>query len=158
MYITSGVCCWHSPDLISTWIPLLPVSSTATLGLFLLITQSPDLNLLFLCVFVALRRKPVQYERVLSGKPQGPRLYYSNDYLGSVGVHLSAPVRHWLESLLGFIGLEAQTLTEELCSSRVKMEELEQKMTEQDWVIAQLVGDNLDCHRYDILVRQSEWT
>ena len=34
------VCCWHSPDLISTWISLLPVSSTATLGLFLLITQS----------------------------------------------------------------------------------------------------------------------
>ena len=25
-------------------------------------------------------------------------------------MHLSAPVRHWLESLLGFIGLEAQTL------------------------------------------------
>ena len=26
-------------------------------------------------------------------------------------MHLSAPVRNWLESLLGFIGLEAQTLT-----------------------------------------------
>ena len=38
MYITSGVCCWHSPNLISTWISLPPVSSTATLGLFLLIT------------------------------------------------------------------------------------------------------------------------
>ena len=46
-----------------------------------------------------------------SGKPQGPRLYYSNDHLGSVGVHLLAPVQNWLESLLGFIGLEAQTLT-----------------------------------------------
>ena len=46
-----------------------------------------------------------------SGKPQGPRLYYSNDYLESVGVHLSALVRNWLESLPGFIGLEAQTLT-----------------------------------------------
>ena len=58
MYITSVVCCWHSPDLKSTWISLPPVSSTATLGLFLLITQLPDLDLLFLCVFVALRRKP----------------------------------------------------------------------------------------------------
>ena len=54
----SGVCCWHSPDLKSTWITLLPVLSTATLGLFLLITQSPNLDLLFLCVFEALRRKP----------------------------------------------------------------------------------------------------
>ena len=26
-------------------------------------------------------------------------------------MHLSAPVQHWLESLPGFIGLEAQTLT-----------------------------------------------
>ena len=26
-------------------------------------------------------------------------------------MHLLAPVRHWLESLPGFIGLEAQTLT-----------------------------------------------
>ena len=58
VYKMSGVCCWHSPDLKSTWIPLLPVSSTATLGLFLLIIQSPDLDLLFLCVFEALRRKP----------------------------------------------------------------------------------------------------
>ena len=47
-----------------------------------------------------------------SGKPWGPRLYYSNDYLGSVGVHLLAPVQNWLESLPGFIGLGAQTLTE----------------------------------------------
>ena len=37
-----------------------------------------------------------------------------------------------------------EALEEELQSSRVKMTELEQKMTEQDWVIAQLVGDNLD--------------
>ena len=28
-------------------------------------------------------------------------------------MHLSAPVWHWLESLPGFIGLEAQTLTVE---------------------------------------------
>ena len=48
------------PDLISTWISLPPVSSTATLGLFLLITQSPDLNLSTSCVFKALRRKPAQ--------------------------------------------------------------------------------------------------
>ena len=46
-----------------------------------------------------------------SSKPQGLRLYYPNNYLGSVGVHLLALVQHWLESLLGFIGLEAQTLT-----------------------------------------------
>ena len=37
-----------------------------------------------------------------------------------------------------------ETLEEELHSSRGKMAELEQKMMEQDWVIAQLVGDNLD--------------
>ena len=37
-----------------------------------------------------------------------------------------------------------EALEEELQSSRAKMTELEQKMTEQDWVIAQLVGDNLD--------------
>ena len=37
-----------------------------------------------------------------------------------------------------------KALEEELCSSRVKMTELEQKITEQDWVITQLVGDNLD--------------
>ena len=36
-----------------------------------------------------------------------------------------------------------EALEEELQSSRVKMVELEQKLTEQDWVIAQLVGDNL---------------
>ena len=37
-----------------------------------------------------------------------------------------------------------EALEEELQSSRAKMTELEQKMTEQDRVIAQLVGDNLD--------------
>ena len=37
-----------------------------------------------------------------------------------------------------------EALEEELCSSRVKMTEMEQKMTKQDWVIAQLVGDNLN--------------
>ena len=37
-----------------------------------------------------------------------------------------------------------EALEEELCSSRAKMAELELKMTEQDWVIAQLVGDNLE--------------
>ena len=37
-----------------------------------------------------------------------------------------------------------EALEEELCSSRAKMTELEQKMTEQDWVIVQLMGDNLD--------------
>ena len=37
-----------------------------------------------------------------------------------------------------------KALEEELCSSRAKMAELEQKTTEQDWVIAQLVGDNLE--------------
>ena len=37
-----------------------------------------------------------------------------------------------------------KALEEELCSSRAKMMEMEQKMTEQDQVIAQLVGDNLD--------------
>ena len=58
VYMCTGVCCWHSPDLKLTWITLPPVSSTATLGLFLLITQSPDLDLLFLCVFMALKRKP----------------------------------------------------------------------------------------------------
>ena len=46
-----------------------------------------------------------------SGKPWGPRLYYSNDYLENVGVYLVSPVWNWLESLLGFIELEAQTLT-----------------------------------------------
>ena len=39
---------------------------------------------------------------------------------------------------------QIEALEEELQSSRVKMMELEQKLTEQDWVIAQLVGDNLD--------------
>ena len=37
-----------------------------------------------------------------------------------------------------------EVLEEELRSSRSKMAELEQRMMEQDWVIAQLVGDNLD--------------
>ena len=37
-----------------------------------------------------------------------------------------------------------EALEEELCSSRAKMAELELKMTEQDLVIAQLVGDNLE--------------
>ena len=37
-----------------------------------------------------------------------------------------------------------KALKEELHSSKVKMIEMEQKMTEQDHVIAQLVGDNLN--------------
>ena len=37
-----------------------------------------------------------------------------------------------------------EALEEELHSSKVKMVEMEQKMTEQDCIIAQLVGDNLD--------------
>ena len=37
-----------------------------------------------------------------------------------------------------------KALEEELCSSRVKMVEMEQKVTEQDCIIAQLVGDNLN--------------
>ena len=37
-----------------------------------------------------------------------------------------------------------EALEEELCSSRAKMVELEQKMSEQDHIITQLVGDNLD--------------
>ena len=37
-----------------------------------------------------------------------------------------------------------EVLEEELHSSKAKMVEMEQKMTEQDRVIAQLVGDNLD--------------
>ena len=37
-----------------------------------------------------------------------------------------------------------EALEEELRSSKAKMIELEQKTTEQDWVIAQLVGDNLE--------------
>ena len=37
-----------------------------------------------------------------------------------------------------------EALEEELQSSRTKMVEMEQKMTEQDRVISQLVGDNLD--------------
>ena len=37
-----------------------------------------------------------------------------------------------------------EALEEELHSSRAKMVEMEQKITEQDRVIAQLVSDNLD--------------
>ena len=37
-----------------------------------------------------------------------------------------------------------EALEEELCSSRGKVTDLEQRMMEQDQVIAQLVGDNLD--------------
>ena len=37
-----------------------------------------------------------------------------------------------------------EALEEELHSSKAKMVDMEQKMTEQDWVIAQLVSDNLD--------------
>ena len=37
-----------------------------------------------------------------------------------------------------------EALEEELRSSKAKMVEMEQKMTEQDRVITQLVGDNLD--------------
>ena len=37
-----------------------------------------------------------------------------------------------------------EALEEELRSSKTKMVEMEQKMTEQDCVITQLVGDNLD--------------
>ena len=37
-----------------------------------------------------------------------------------------------------------EALEEELHSSRGKVADLEQKMMEQDWVIVQLVGDNLD--------------
>ena len=39
---------------------------------------------------------------------------------------------------------QIEALEEELCSSRAKMAELELKTTEQDHVIAQLVGDNLE--------------
>ena len=46
-----------------------------------------------------------------SGKSWGPRLFFSNNYLGSVGVYLVSLGWHWLESLLGFIRLVAQTLT-----------------------------------------------
>ena len=37
-----------------------------------------------------------------------------------------------------------EALEEELRSSKAKMVELEEKMTEQDHIIAQLVGDNLN--------------
>ena len=37
-----------------------------------------------------------------------------------------------------------EALEEELHSSRDKVAEMEQKMMEQDWVITQLVGDNLN--------------
>ena len=39
---------------------------------------------------------------------------------------------------------QIEALEEELCSSKAKVIEMEQKMTEQDRVITQLVGDNLD--------------
>ena len=39
---------------------------------------------------------------------------------------------------------QIETLEEELRSSKGKMAEMEQRMMEQDRVIAQLVGDNLD--------------
>ena len=39
---------------------------------------------------------------------------------------------------------QIEALEEEFQSSRAKMTEMEQKMTEQDQVIAQLVSDNLD--------------
>ena len=39
---------------------------------------------------------------------------------------------------------QIEALEEELCSSKAKAIELEQKLTEQDRVIVQLVGDNLD--------------
>ena len=39
---------------------------------------------------------------------------------------------------------QIKALEEELCSSKAKAIELEQKITEQDRVISQLVGDNLD--------------
>ena len=39
---------------------------------------------------------------------------------------------------------QIEALEEELRSSRAKMTELEQKMMEQDCIIAQLVGDNLN--------------
>ena len=39
---------------------------------------------------------------------------------------------------------QIEVLEEELCSSKAKMVEMEEKMTEQDHVIAQLVGDNLN--------------
>ena len=39
---------------------------------------------------------------------------------------------------------QIKALEEELCSSRGKVADLEQRMTEQDRVVAQLVGDNLD--------------
>ena len=39
---------------------------------------------------------------------------------------------------------QIETLEEELRSSKGKLADMEQKMMEQDWVIAQLVGDNLN--------------
>ena len=40
-------------------------------------------------------------------------------------MHLSAPVQNWLESLLGFIGLEAQTLTLSSIAGEKTMLEME---------------------------------
>ena len=52
---------------------------------------------------------------VLGGRvaltPWGPRLFYSNDYLGSVGVYLVSLEWYWIENLPGFICLVAQILT-----------------------------------------------
>ena len=63
-------------------------------------------------------------------------------------MHLSALVWHWLESLPGFIRLEAQTLTETLEEKLLALEgwnaKLEHKLEEQDHVISNLVGDNLE--------------
>ena len=53
---------------------------------------------------MALRRKPAYTTKGPSGKPGSLRLYYSNNISGSFGVHLSAPVRYWLENLLGLLG------------------------------------------------------
>ena len=38
----------------------------SNLRVVLVDNSSPDLDLLLLCVFIALKRKPVQYERVLA--------------------------------------------------------------------------------------------
>ena len=46
--------------------------------------------------------------------------------------------------LINFSVWGHNALEEELQSSRAKMVEMEQKMMEQDWVITQLVGDNLN--------------
>ena len=58
------------------------------------------------------------------GKPWGPRLYYSNNYLGSVGVYLVSPERYWIENLPGFIRLVAQTLTDLIQMAPVLLNEI----------------------------------